>query len=269
MPMLDSPSQGAPLDDLALELAEVGSTTETEQSTTTQIPDKYRGKSVDDLITMHQNAERRLSQQGNELGEVRRLADQLIGVRATDNAKRQEPRKPITVDALLADPEQVLTQTLANSPVAQQQATQAERLDRLEMNVQQRDFVRSYPEFNKDMQDPSFHDWIQRNPLRKDLAVKAYNSDYTAANNLWSLWDEQKQLTSGGNKTAAQKQVVQNAKTLKGGSSESAPPKTYSRAKLMELRAKVADGDPAAIARWSDEDFQAKLVEAYQKGLVK
>lgn len=270
MPIDSSPGQGAPLDDLALELAEVGSTTDTEQSTETQIPDKYKGKSVDDLITMHQNAERRLSQQGNELGEVRKLADQLIGVKTKENAQRQEPRKPVTVDALLADPEQVLTQTLATSPIAQKQVDQDQRLNNLEASVQQREFVRSYPDFAKDMQNPDFIDWIKRNPVRQQLGHAAYQSDYVAAANLWSLWEEQKQLVGTPDKANARKQVVTNAMTMKGGSSgEATPPKTYSRAKLMELRAKVADGDPAAVARWNDEEFQSKLVEAYQKGLVK
>ena len=62
---------------------------------------------------------------------------------------------------------------------------------------------------------------------------------------------------------------MQNATTQKGGNSEGAPPRTYSRVKLMELRAKVADGDQAAIQRWNDQKFQDGLVEAYRQGLVK
>ena len=42
------------------------------------IPDKYRGKSLDDIIKMHQEAEKLIGKQAQEVGEVRKLADELI-----------------------------------------------------------------------------------------------------------------------------------------------------------------------------------------------
>jgi len=42
------------------------------------IPDKYQGKSVEDIVKMHQEAEKLIGKQAQEVGEVRRLADELL-----------------------------------------------------------------------------------------------------------------------------------------------------------------------------------------------
>lgn len=273
MPDSSQTPSGVPLDDFALETQDTTQVVRqpSSEDTTSTVPAKYAGKTVDDLISMHQNAERRLSQQGNELGEVRKLADQLIGVRTQENTKRVEARLPVTVDALLADPEKVLTQTI-DATAGSRANAQEQRLNNLEISVAQRDFVSRHPSAEQDTNNPDFIEWIKKNPLRTQLASRAYNQDYGAANDLWSLWDEHKGdvgTAGAAAKTAQRKQTVQNATTSRGGNSEGTPPRQYSRAKLMELRMQVADGVPAAVARWNDEKFQAGLIQAYANGQVK
>ena len=55
-----------------------------------QIPEVYRGKSVDDLVKMHQEAEKLIARQGIEVGEVRKLADELIKSQLTPKPKVEE-----------------------------------------------------------------------------------------------------------------------------------------------------------------------------------
>ena len=45
---------------------------------TSEIPEKYRGKSLEDIVRMHQEAEKLIGKQAQEVGEVRKLADELI-----------------------------------------------------------------------------------------------------------------------------------------------------------------------------------------------
>jgi hypothetical protein len=42
------------------------------------LPDKYRDKSLEDIVRMHQEAEKLIGKQAQEVGEVRKLADELI-----------------------------------------------------------------------------------------------------------------------------------------------------------------------------------------------
>ena len=44
----------------------------------TVIPDKYKGKSLDEIVKMHQEAEKMIGRQAQEVHEVRSLADQLL-----------------------------------------------------------------------------------------------------------------------------------------------------------------------------------------------
>lgn len=256
--------------DLELESAAGG-----QQPTTTtvsdSVPDKYRNKSIDDLIQMHQNAERRLSQQGNELGEMRRIADGLIGVTKSrqENVRTTPERKPVTVDSLLSNPEQALTQTIEQSNVAQRTEAVASRVEDLEATIARNAFENRFPSANEDMQNPDFIEWVKKNPARQKMAGAAYQGNYTAAADLWSLWDEVKgQRTQAPTKDNSK--TVQAARVMRQGATEGQEPKkVYSRAKLMALREKVADGDAAAVAQWNNTEFQSALIQAYAEDRVR
>ena len=60
------PTAEAPTDDKPAAAAEV-----------TEVPEKYKGKSTEDVIDMHQNAEKRLGEIQNELGTMRGLVTDL------------------------------------------------------------------------------------------------------------------------------------------------------------------------------------------------
>ncbi len=42
------------------------------------IPSKYQNKSLEEIVKMHQEAEKLIGRQAQEVGEVRKLADELI-----------------------------------------------------------------------------------------------------------------------------------------------------------------------------------------------
>src|SRR6478736_1826618 len=67
------------------------------------VPDKYKGKSVDEIIAMHQNAERKIAEQGTELGAIRKLVMQPLPEKTNQHTVVE--RKPITVDSLVNDPD--------------------------------------------------------------------------------------------------------------------------------------------------------------------
>ena len=56
-------------------------TQQTEQNNSqvaSEIPEKYKGKNLEDIVRMHQEAEKLIGRQAQEVGEVRRLADELL-----------------------------------------------------------------------------------------------------------------------------------------------------------------------------------------------
>ena len=55
------------------------------------IPDKYKGKSVQEVVAMHQEAERLIGSQGSEVGELRKVVDTFI----TNQFQNQTQPEPV------------------------------------------------------------------------------------------------------------------------------------------------------------------------------
>lgn len=211
------------------------------------IPEKYRGKSLMDIIAMHQNAESELGRKNNEVGVIRKLADELIGVRAAERqANRPEPRKPITSDDILTDPENKILEVVREATVADVQA-QNDRLARLEASIQIQDFEKKHPGFQTTMQSPEFGQWLQNgSQYRKGLALKASQGSFEAADELFGLYKEhlsaapsRETKDEGTDATAA----ARAATTVRSGGSHangvvpsSNDKKIWSRTELLDMR---------------------------------
>ena len=62
-------NEAEPLGELEIEEA---------KTTTQELPEKYRAKSLEEVVRMHQEAEKLIGKQAQEVGEVRKLADELL-----------------------------------------------------------------------------------------------------------------------------------------------------------------------------------------------
>jgi len=235
-----------------------------------KIPAKYAGKSVEDMIQMHQNLEKLNGRQGQELGQMRRMADEILQLKKATTQTKEEVRQPVTVESLLNDPEKALRSAVDSSDLVRRTQAAEDRVARLESKITQESFVSKFPSFADDMQDPEFTAFVQANPARQVLGTAAAKDDYNAAAALWAMWEERKELIGTSKdeskpkaKVKVQSTVRPSAKTVDVAS------RNWSRAKLMELRFKVADGDPAAVARWNDKTFQENMHKAYSEDRVK
>jgi hypothetical protein len=243
-------------------------------TSTTTVPSKYEGKTVDDLIKMHQNAERLISRQGEEVATVRRMADEILQLKKPTTQTTEE-RKPVTVDALLNDPEKTINQALEQSPLAARARAAEERAARLEAELAETKFSGTHkPELvARDLNDPAFLEWVNKQPLRQALASEAAKKNFVAAKNLWDLWDEHQELvgsrqqTQNTGNTGARQKVPNTVRSSPNDMTQKGKP-NWSRAKLMELREKVAQGDPVSLARWNDPAFQTRMHEAYAEKRV-
>ena len=85
----EAPLEGDPITDFQ-EAAPQETQTEATQQPEFIIPEKYAGKSNEDLVEMHQNVEKMMSKQSNEVGEQRKLIQSLVDAqtRATETAPR-------------------------------------------------------------------------------------------------------------------------------------------------------------------------------------
>jgi len=223
------------------------------------IPEKYKGKSVKDIVRMHQEAERAIGKQGSEVGELRRIVDDFVKAQ-TVSKQQQAPDVDEEVD-FFTDPEKAIAKAISKHPKVQQaeqmavRTAQAEILNALKAN---------HPDYTEIIKDSSFVDWIGKSKVRQELFARAdRNYDYDAANELLSTWKERKQVVAQSQavEQVQRKQAVKSASTgsIKG-SGEPASKKTYRRSDIIELMQKDPDRYQA---------LAPEIMQAYAEGRVK
>jgi hypothetical protein len=241
-----------------LEAVEQQETTKAPVQQAPEVPSKYKGKSLEEIVQMHQEAERLIGRQAQEVGEVRRLADELLKQQL---ASKQEQTQQVDNELdFFEDPKTAVQQAVAKHPdvlAAKQAAMQMKQLQTQAM------LAKRHPDFAQVVQDPEFAAWIKASPMRMNLySLADAQYDFQAADELIGTFKQIK----GARQTQVVTEATQaRAKDLKAanvdvsGTGESSK-KVYRRADLIRL--KMTDPD-----RY--EALQPEIMSAYADGRVK
>ena len=223
-----------------------------------ELPEKYRAKSLEDVVRMHQEAEKLIGKQAQEVGEVRKLADELL--KQNLNSKQQRIKDDEPEIDFFENPQKAVQATIDRHPdvLAARQAGQ----DFKRMQVHQK-LMQDHPDYSEIVNDSEFQNWVKSSPVRVGIYAKADGDfDYDSANELLSTF---KQLRGVKAKQSEQANDAVRTKSMKaaqvdvGGSGESSK-KVYRRADLIRLKMT----DPSRYDTLSDE-----IMQAYQEGRVR
>jgi len=223
------------------------------------IPEKYKGKSAAEIIKMHQEAEKLIGKQAQEVGEVRKLADQLLQQSLSSNNKPQPTEVEPEID-FFEDPQKAIRKSIDSHPdvlAARQSAQEFKK-----MQIQQK-LNQNHPDFTSIVQDPEFAEWVKQSPVRLGLYAKADGEfDYDSANELLSTFKQLKGVKAKQVTESGKEAVTRNLKAAAvdtGGSGESSK-RVYRRADLIRLQ--LTDRD-----RYNS--LQEEIMQAYAEGRVK
>ena len=222
-----------------------------------ELPEKYREKSLDEIVKMHQEAEKLIGKQAQEVGEVRKLADELI---KQNLGSRQQTRQEEPEVDFFENPQKAVQRTVDNHPdiLAARQVT----LEMKRAQIQQR-LAQEHPDFGDIAKEQDFANWVKSSPVRIKIFEQADSGyDFDSANELLSTYKQlrsvkQKQTSDDGEVT--RKQNLKAVGVDVGGSGESSK-KVYRRADLIRLKMQ----DPNRYDALSDE-----IMAAYQEGRVR
>jgi hypothetical protein len=232
-----------------------------------EIPEKYKGKSLDEIVRMHQEAEKLIGRQAQEVGEVRKLADSLLRQQLeTKHDKQPEPAQEID---WFEDPQKAVHQAIESNPVLkqlqEQQAIQAQK-------VALETIEKSHPDFVSVAQSEDFQQWVASSRARQRLYSDANNYDVDSALELLDNYKslrglrQQKEETSKAADEALKKtdsegrtKALKAAAVQQGGTGETGKP-VYRRADLIRLRMQ----DPSRYESMADE-----ILNAYAEGRVR
>lgn len=239
-------------------------TDEVEQPQEPQVPEKYSGKSLEQVVQMHQEAEKLLGRQSSEVGDLRRVVDDYITNQTQQPAPQQEVGPEDELD-YFTDPEGAVNRAINNHPKIREAE---EYTARFKKQTSLAELQGKHPDMKEILKDENFIAWKDDSPIRKQLfseADKNYNVE--AGNELFTTW---KDLTGRGKELAQQtvnlekqnrKQQIKSANTGSAqGSSESPRKKTYRRTDIIKLM------------RTDPERYQAlaeEILTAYKEGRVK
>ena len=228
---------------------------ETEESED-DLPEKYKGKTASDIARMHQELEKRLGQQSQEVGELRKHFDEYV--QSSIKSQRSAPEVPEEPIDFFVDPDAAVRRAIENHPTLQQaQAVAAEMAKSQALAKLQT----AHPDMKEVLQDTGFQEWVQKSKIRMELFRNAdQNYDFDAADELLSLYKERATVVK---QTAvvekqARKQEIKKAST---GTARSNPEgqvskKVYRRRDIIELM----NSDPKRY-----EALMPEIMKAYQE----
>jgi len=226
-------------------------------------PEKYAGKTLEDVIGMHQNAEKVLGKQGQEVGDQRRLIQELITQSQANQATETTEEAVSFEDTFYDDPAKAVNSAIENHPEiikareGNVKSVQNANLSQLEA---------THPDFMDVVGNSDFQKWVGESGIRTELFRRAdADYDFNAANELLGTW---KQLSMiGKTKEVKEQQKKSRQKAMRQTSSETRSSgdsvggkKMYRRSDLIQLQI----SDPTRYASLADE-----IQSAYAEGRVK
>jgi len=245
----------------------VEQTTAEPEEVTPELPEKYRGKALDEIIRMHQEAEKLIGRQAQEVGEVRKLADSLLK-QQLETKHDTQPSKAQEID-WFEDPEKAVKQAVENNPVLKKmQEEQAKQAQLVALQT----IEKAHPDFVSVAQSDDFQQWVTSSKIRTRLYEQASDYDVDSAlelldtyKSLRNIKQQQQETVKAADESLKKVDAETRSKNLKtaavqqGGTGESTRP-VYRRADLIRLRMQ----DPNRYESMAEE-----ILQAYAEGRVR
>lgn len=244
-------------------------TTEPEPETSqgSEVPEKFQGKSFEEVVEMYRNLEKDYGRKGNEVGELRKLTDELLQLEIQQKRNNQQhvnakEEEVLSDDDWFSSPKQATDKYLEKSSLAQEVRELKEKLSSKDREAAHAAFIEKHPDYMDLAQKSDFQEFVSASKYRLDLAQKADQYDYEAANELFDLYKAirpSEGATEVSDKT--DKQEARKKATLEGtGNRNKGTKKVYRRADLIKMKMQ----DPNRYMAMQDE-----IMQAYAEGRVK
>ena len=123
-----------------------------------ELPEKYRGKSVEELVQMHQELEKFSGKQSTEVGELRSVVDGYIQTQLAEQpAPQQQPQDDEEDVDFFVDPKTAVQRAIDNHPKIKEVEAAAAKVAKAALSQLQS----SHPDMEQILKDPKFAEWIK------------------------------------------------------------------------------------------------------------
>ena len=232
-----------------------------EEEPADDLPEKYAGKTTAEIARMHQELEKRLGQQSQEVGELRKHFDEYV--QSSISAQQSTaPEAPVEDVDFFADPQAAVAQAIENHPSLQQAQQVAAEMAKSQALAK---LKTAHPDMNDVLQDEKFKEWVGASEIRTQMYQDAdQRYDFAKANELLTLYKERADVvkaTAAVEKQARKNEVKKaSTGTARSNPEGTSPKKVYRRRDIIELM----NSDPKRY-----EALMPEIMKAYAEGRVK
>lgn len=218
----------------SIDNSETLDTSASKEEVVDDLPEKYRNKSLKDIIAMHQESEKLIGKQGNEVGELRRTVDDFIKTQTSRNLQTDvEPE--LNDDDFYSDPIQATKRAIDEHPAIKDAKQQSIAMKQAAV---QNKIATKYPNFREIATSQEFGNWVNGSKVRIELYNRAQNDyDFDSADELLSTWIERQEYTKKVTDTSKldREQQLKSADMGTSGATESTSKKKYRRSDIIKL----------------------------------
>ena len=233
------------------------------------LPEKYAGKTTEQVIEMHQNAESRLGQLQNEVGSLRGVVSDLSQLKRSPAESETEVQEPVTVsgDDLISDPVEAITRVVKPLFDAQNAKTDANRIDALVV-TEGTALLTEFGDVGAIVDTPEFIEFANRTASRQaDLAEAAKPdaslSTIRAGRRLLEDFADFQKATAPKETGDTPVETARKVATESGG----AGGPVSAKSKIFEADVvKLINGSAEDLAKYRSSAFQKELTDAIKEG---
>jgi hypothetical protein len=230
------------------------------------LPEKYRGKTAEEIAEMHMNSEKRLGQIQNELGNMRGLVSDLAQVqRPVESQTEVQETIDVSGDDLISNPVETIRKVVQQDLNAVR-AEQDELLRQRQVEQETQALLSEYGDVQTITSSQEFQEFATRTPSRQaDLNTAAQGEGLDqvhAARRLLENWKDFQQSLAPQNGDPAPTPVEQARAVANEGTGASG--KVVSKDAVYEADViALIQSDPA---KYRSPSFQAELLAAIKEG---
>ena len=140
-----------------------------EQPQEVELPNKFKGKSMEDIVSSYENLEKELGRKGQEIGELRKLTDGILQQQLTTSHSGTEVQEEET--DFFDDPDRAVNKAIESHPKFRE-FEEHQKVQAASATTQQ--LQNEHPDYLEVVGDPKFQEWVQANKVTKrNQALKA------------------------------------------------------------------------------------------------
>ncbi|MGH8655831.1 MAG: hypothetical protein ACREYE_28260 [Gammaproteobacteria bacterium] len=225
------------------------------------MPEKFRGKTMEDIVQSYMNVEQSLGRSRNEVGELRKLSDSLIQ-RGLQNPPPQA--EDFEETDFFEDPKAAVEKAVQEA-LKKRLAPVEDSIAQARQRTVRDTLMAQHPDLQDIISSQEFQSWVQKSNIRMKLYDEAdRHHDFDAADELLSTYKALHMGDKAPTPPVSDRQAVnvrtRRAATLEGSGTSSVGKTILRRTDLMRMRT----SDPDRYIEMQDE-----ILAAYREGRVR